>query len=82
MSNNQKMNNQEDLVGDEPPPNEGDCNDEERDDLKSKDDLGGVSMSKDDRGSSWTDEDSFERLTEGWEDDYRVWRGQQVRLTS
>ena len=36
---------------------------------ESKDDLGGEQWSKDDRGSSWTDEESFERLMDECEED-------------
>ena len=36
---------------------------------ENKDDLGGEQGSKDDRGSSWTDEDSFERLVDEYEED-------------
>ena len=51
---------------------------------ESKDDLGGEQWSKDDRGSSWTDEDSFERLVDEYEEDStpRKWRDCQVHLAS
>ena len=69
MSSSKRMILEEDAVGDDPPPPGRDCLVEERDVPENKDDLGRDSWSKDDRGSSWTDEESFERLTEDCEGD-------------